>query len=218
MHTLTPPPPIRRINACVNLQGADTNPDGHHAMHKTAAQPPENPRCFFRAERAQSKTKAGISAPELSATARIRAISTRFLESWPPRSGRRQAACEQVSQIKHQATLQKQLSTLLSPRPEHQEEGCDPCTQAPLGEPSPLPRLLPAPGVLIKWSDENHTVCARVVVYHRKNPSPAKPEGLLQDQMHSPLQVAPLSGFTIQFLRAAAINREGILPGIASTK
>lgn len=45
---------------------------------------------------------------------------------------------------------------------------------------------------------QNQRVCCRVgCTYHR---------------------VVPLSGFTIQFLRAAAINREGILPGIASTK
>lgn len=119
MHTLTPSLPIHRINACTNLQGADTNPDGHHAMHRTPAHPPKKSEMLLQGRKRSKQNEAGYLG-----------------------------------------------------------------TRASLGEPGPLPRLLPAPGVFIKQSAENQTVCARVVVYHRKNPSLAKPEGLLQGWMH----------------------------------
>lgn len=173
MHTLTPSPSIHRINACTNLQGADTNPDGHHATHKTPAHPPKKKsEMLFQGRKHSKQNEGGYLGTRAE---RHRTLPNYFHAV----SGHRQAPCEQVSQIKHQATLQKKLQTLVPPRPQHQEEGCDPCTQAPLGEPGPLPRLLPAPGVFIKQSTENQTVCAQVVVYHRKKSIFGKTRGLV---------------------------------------
>lgn len=116
--------------------------------------------------------KGGIWVPELSATARSRTISTWFLvaDRHPASKCRRLSTKQRCKKsYKHSCHLD----------PQHQEEGCDPCTQATLGEPGPLPRLLPAPGVFIKQSTENQTVCARVVVYHRKKSIFGKTRGLV---------------------------------------